>query len=341
VTAAGFCLDYVCDVLFILDMILRSLFVGFYNEAGDLVIERSKVCERYFSSREAWLNVFAVGKHLFSFIICKYIISVIESVYRDMVDQLRFYIAPFDLLLFCGPVSTMGPAQTLSMWRLNRLIRCKDLRSSAVESLIMQQQEYSTAGAPSSSATGSGNSSVLLSQVMRNAIKLCKLTATIFVVAHIFGSLFFIIANQAHLFGNADNWADVQGILPLCSLGAFSEDRSGDGVDSSSGGSGECRSPPSLSQMASMSIRSVYWAMAVLTSVGYGDVTPVSSTEMLFNIAYWLIGTLIFALVIAHLQEIVSQLDVTSDIFKRREDQLNSFLVREGLSRVFVSKAQR
>jgi hypothetical protein len=75
----------------------------------------------------------------------------------------------------------------------------------------------------------------------------------------------------------------------------------------------------------------VYWAITVLTTTGYGDISPVSDAEMGFNLIVFIVGTLIYALVIADLEEIVSQLDVTVDMFKGKIDRLQSFLKREGV----------
>lgn len=54
---------------------------------------------------------------------------------------------------------------------------------------------------------------------------------------------------------------------------------------------------------------------------------------------FFFIGTSILSLVIVHLQDIVAQLDVTSDIFKSRAALLKDFLIREGMSEHFIARA--
>jgi CRP-like cAMP-binding protein len=52
------------------------------------------------------------------------------------------------------------------------------------------------------------------------------------------------------------------------------------------------------------------------------------------------IGTLVYATVIVHLQDIVSELDVTSDLHKGRAHKLQSFLVREQTAMDFIVKGR-
>ena len=53
-------------------------------------------------------------------------------------------------------------------------------------------------------------------------------------------------------------------------------------------------------------------------TVGYGDITPVSNGEKIFNILLFVVGTCVVAMVIVYVSDIVCQLDVTSDIYKMR-----------------------
>ena len=74
----------------------------------------------------------------------------------------------------------------------------------------------------------------------------------------------------------------------------------------------------------------MYWAITVLTTTGYGDITPVSELERVFNIVVFVMGILMYATVIAHMEDIVSQLDVTKKIFTKKINRIQSFLKREG-----------
>ena len=82
-------------------------------------------------------------------------------------------------------------------------------------------------------------------------------------------------------------------------------------------------------------MHSLYWATCVIFTVGYGDVVPVANEERLFNILLFVVGTCIFAMVIVYVNDIVCQLDVTSDIFKIRLHRLKAFVKRLELGHDF------
>ena len=42
---------------------------------------------------------------------------------------------------------------------------------------------------------------------------------------------------------------------------------------------------------------SVYWATTTITTVGYGDVVAVASSERIYNILVFVLGTSVYALV--------------------------------------------
>ena len=44
--------------------------------------------------------------------------------------------------------------------------------------------------------------------------------------------------------------------------------------------------------------RALYWSMTTITTIGYGDVTPIRVGEILFTIMAEFIGILIFALLV-------------------------------------------
>ena len=73
-------------------------------------------------------------------------------------------------------------------------------------------------------------------------------------------------------------------------------------------------------------VRSIYWAMTALTTAGYGDVSATTRAEEIFSIFVLVIGTLIFATVIANLEEIVAQVDVTSTLFQQSVDEVKAFM---------------
>lgn len=108
--------------------------------------------------------------------------------YRHLIASI-----PFDILVFSGSISGLSIAQSHMLFRLNKLLRVVDLSSfiSSVESFFFCR---------------SGS-------LLRNTIRVAKLMFVVFLAAHLVGCLFFAVANQEHINGNPNNWADISGIL--------------------------------------------------------------------------------------------------------------------------------
>ena len=139
-----------------------------------------------------------------------------------------------------------------------------------------------------------------------------------------------------HLHNNENNWASVAGILSTCSSSSYSHhhDVSSPSSNASMTTTYGLESPtscaPTREVMLTQGIYSMYWAITVLTTTGYGDITPVSELERVFNIVVFVMGILMYATVIAHMEDIVSQLDVTKKIFTKKINRIQGFLKREG-----------
>ncbi len=73
-------------------------------------------------------------------------------------------------------------------------------------------------------------------------------------------------------------------------------------------------------------------------TVGYGDITPVSNIEKIFNILLFVVGTGVVAMVIVYVNDIVCQLDVTSDIYKMRLERVQSMMIRESFPAALKAK---
>ncbi|KAJ1444165.1 hypothetical protein B484DRAFT_317141, partial [Ochromonadaceae sp. CCMP2298] len=88
-------------------------------------------------------------------------------------------------------------------------------------------------------------------------------------------------------------------------------------------------------------IYSIYWAIALLTTVGYGDITPITPAERVYNVVLFILGTVVYAVVIVNLQDLVSQLDVTADIAKERAAGVGAFLRREAVGAEVLEKGRK
>jgi potassium voltage-gated channel Eag-related subfamily H protein 7 len=70
-------------------------------------------------------------------------------------------------------------------------------------------------------------------------------------------------------------------------------------------------------------LRSIYWAIITLTSIGYGDITPQNNVEYMVSLVCSMVMASVWAYVIGCVCGIVSTLDPHEISFKRNMDDLN------------------
>jgi CRP-like cAMP-binding protein len=215
-------------------------------------------------------------------------------------------LLPLEVLcLRYGSLCPLGKLQTWSLFRLNKLIRGFDIpRLFASAETAMARAGF---------------------KVPKNPLRILKLLILIMLTAHIVGSIFFAIAvfDQYNKRENPElqsNWANNQGLLdisPACS-----------GI------------PTGAETFLERYIAALYWAVATLTTVGYGDITAAenSISEKLFSTIILVVGTAIYTLVIAMLEDIVSQLDVTSLLYTQQLEKVTTYLNSHGSSEQLKSK---
>jgi len=174
----------------------------------------------------------------------------------------------------------------------------------------------------------------------KNFLMVFNLIVAIFATAHWLGCIFYFIAYVEH---PEPNWASCAGENEANRLiGGYGCPQSkllnygmnstvGDG-DTNSTVSGIDVEPILNAEfqrgklITDRHVRSVYWATTALTTAGFGDVSATTLLERVFSIFVLIIGTLIFAAVIANLEEIVAQVDVTSTLFQIKVGEVNAFM---------------
>jgi len=74
-------------------------------------------------------------------------------------------------------------------------------------------------------------------------------------------------------------------------------------------------------------IASFYWALVTMSTIGYGDITPVTSAERGFEIFSIFAGTSVFAYVVGSVCTIVANMDKKNNEFYELMDNLNAFMI--------------
>lgn len=200
---------------------------------------------------------------------------------------------PLEALTLAFP--TLCPLWRLQTWSLFRMNKC--IRVIEMPSMIRSVE---------SSLLKNGI------KVPKNPLKVVKLLLIILGLAHLNSCVFFAIANiNQHVnSGNLSaqrNWANAEGLVgssPTCP---------GEAVE--------------LDMVAEQYTAGLYWAMATISTAGYGDITAHLSSlqEILYSTLILIVGMLVYTLVIASLEDIVSQLDVTSSLYKMKFDKVTTY----------------
>ncbi|CAD8060849.1 unnamed protein product [Paramecium primaurelia] len=88
-------------------------------------------------------------------------------------------------------------------------------------------------------------------------------------------------------------------------------------------------------------IVSFYWSIVTMTTIGYGDITPVNLTERLFCIIMTLISTATFAYSVNSIGQIFKDMSKQSTQFKTNMNSLNKYLKNQKVSPTLQIKFRR
>lgn len=73
-------------------------------------------------------------------------------------------------------------------------------------------------------------------------------------------------------------------------------------------------------------IRSFYWTITTLTTIGYGDITPSGNTQTLFVVLIELLGAGMYGLIIGNIANLIANIDVAKSQYKEKLEKINTFL---------------
>jgi len=78
-------------------------------------------------------------------------------------------------------------------------------------------------------------------------------------------------------------------------------------------------------------LRSLYWTVTTLTTVGYGDITPHLNYEYVISIITMASGAFMYAFIIGNIASIISNLDSQKASFRSKVDTMSMYLKKRGI----------
>jgi CRP-like cAMP-binding protein len=88
-------------------------------------------------------------------------------------------------------------------------------------------------------------------------------------------------------------------------------------------------------------VLSLYWALTTLSTVGYGDITPVNDRERFFSVFALLIGAIMFAYVTGDIGLLVKSMDRQASLVEDKMDSLKEWLAWRSLPRKLSIRTRR
>jgi hypothetical protein len=88
-------------------------------------------------------------------------------------------------------------------------------------------------------------------------------------------------------------------------------------------------------------LHSLYWTVTTLATVGYGDITPKTSLEIILAIVMMVTGAILLAFAVGNVVSIISQLDGGRHEHRNRQSAITRYLQLNGVERQTIDRVRR
>jgi len=88
-------------------------------------------------------------------------------------------------------------------------------------------------------------------------------------------------------------------------------------------------------------VASLYWTVATMTGVGYGDIYAVNDGERIFSIIAQVIGAAVFGFLIGHISTLLEKLDVRAAALKNKMGVLREYMNERRLSKDLQTRVRK
>ncbi len=73
-------------------------------------------------------------------------------------------------------------------------------------------------------------------------------------------------------------------------------------------------------------LQAMYWTSTTLTTIGYGDITPVTPPQTIYTIFIQILGAGLYGFVIGSIASLIANIDVAKTQFREKLERINTFL---------------
>jgi voltage-gated potassium channel len=85
-------------------------------------------------------------------------------------------------------------------------------------------------------------------------------------------------------------------------------------------------------------VDAIYWCITTITTVGYGDIHPITDFQKILTMVAMFIGVAVYGYVIGNVASLLSNIDIAKASFSKQMEDINSFLSYKSVPKILKQK---